>query len=396
AESGASLPNMQIGKMMRNREMGKYRKQPSRQEPFISNKWSNFTPSRKANLANRFFPNRDETTRVTSVALLRCFHLPNERLFTLSQDNILRFHMRQKSQRYRLLNSYNAPSRYRIITDITRSTKGDHLAYTTLDSYLYYFHVNRINEPMRWNLFHLVQPNTFSWNICSNVSFNMEDNYLFVVESGGQLGVIRIDIPRHHRFSFNAHRKDILAVGSSKCNPGIFYTAASDGLWKVWDNRSSRNVYPVQLSFTPSYNIAHIDSDSQDKYIVTTSCCGTRIDVWDLRFPANEPFENYQQQNVREAISILSSGHISIKTGRRRDEEEFFLRAKFSPQITGHRYIYVTSSIGYLYIFDIVTGEVRSFHQQGTLIYNSSWHPDNSEISCVTVRLINTLIYYKE
>ncbi|MCP9264081.1 hypothetical protein DINM_007356 [Dirofilaria immitis] len=372
--------------MVRSRELGKYRKQPGHYRSFVSNGCSIFTPALKANLTNRFFPNREETTRITSYALLRCLHLPDEKLVTLSQDNTLRFHIRQKPPHYKLLSSHNVPSEYHIITDITRNTRGDYLAYTTLDANLYYFHIDRIDQPMRWNLFHLLQRNALSWNVCSNVSFNMDDKYLLVVESGGQLGVIRVDIARHHRFSFHAHQTDILAVSTAKASPNIFTLQ----LLMVWDNRSARNNYPVQLSATPSYDIAHFDSDSQDRYIVTTSACGTRIDIWDLRFLENRPFEIYRQQNLQDEMSNLSIGTRPSET------EEYFFRAKFSPQITGNRYIYFTTSVGYLHVLDIATGEERNFHQQGTLIYNSSWHPENSEITCATLSGAIISYYHKE
>lgn len=38
------------------------------------------------------------------------------------------------------------------------------------------------------------------------------------------------------------------------------------------------------MTATHSYNVANIDSDSQDMYAVTSSTCGGRIDAWDLRF----------------------------------------------------------------------------------------------------------------
>lgn len=54
-ESGASLPNKSIGWMIKNREIGKRRKQRGDYAMIASNKTSAFTMAEKANLANRFF-----------------------------------------------------------------------------------------------------------------------------------------------------------------------------------------------------------------------------------------------------------------------------------------------------------------------------------------------------
>lgn len=54
AESGATLPKMSIGGMVRSREMGKRRKQLGHHRISTSNRCGTFTVTEKANLANRF------------------------------------------------------------------------------------------------------------------------------------------------------------------------------------------------------------------------------------------------------------------------------------------------------------------------------------------------------
>ncbi|CAG9532501.1 unnamed protein product [Cercopithifilaria johnstoni] len=374
-ESGAYLPNKSIGQMMKNRELGKRRRQYGDCTMTASNRNGSFTMAEKANLANRFFPNRDDMISVSQCTLLRCMHLNSDRLVSLSQDNILNFHLRNSSQHYELLNRTDLPSANSNVVDIASGSMGEHLAYTTLDAYVYYFHIDRIRQAARWNLFHAIQPiAALRWNICSSICFNMDDNYLLVVEAGGRISIISTKEPS--RYSFQAHQRDISAISSSKVNPNIFYTGSPDGFWKVWDSRSNSNRVPVQMHASRSlYNVANIDSDSQDKYVVTSYTSGTRIDAWDLRFFGNQPFVIYRDED--EATTPFARG-MSNKS-------DFLWRARFSPQITGHRYVYANSSSGNIYIFDITTGETQRLHRHGTLICDSTWHPNISEIACGTV-----------
>ncbi|VDN86368.1 unnamed protein product, partial [Brugia pahangi] len=50
----------------------------------------------------------------------------------------------------------------------------------------------------------------------------------------------------------------------------------------LWDDRALNNNTPLAISAGNGYSISHIDGDSYNKYIVTTSIGGT-IAVWDLR-----------------------------------------------------------------------------------------------------------------
>lgn len=127
----------------------------------------------------------------------------------IPSDNILTFHMRKSPQHYELLKRSDLPNANCSIVDITRSSMGEHLAYTTLDAYgtlncfefffvsllisygfgknnctcknrnelllamiiksnnnsnsndkfiVYCFHIDRIQQAARWNLFHTLQP----------------------------------------------------------------------------------------------------------------------------------------------------------------------------------------------------------------------------------------------
>uniref|UniRef100_A0A915Q1X5 Uncharacterized protein n=1 Tax=Setaria digitata TaxID=48799 RepID=A0A915Q1X5_9BILA len=197
-------------------------------------------------------------------------------------------------------------------------------------------------------------------NISSCVCFNTDDKHLIAAEAGGQLCIIKTD--RRVRYSFRAHQGDVTAVGCSKVNPHIFYTAGSDGLWKIWDDRSISNSAPTAGFATYTYSIAYIDADSYDSYVVTTSTCGTRVEVWDLRrFSERVP-------------SLCDSIHFKCQVS-------FILESSMSNLSTECKRI-----------FDIMTGEVKKFQKEGVTIYDSSWNPNECEIACAT--LLGTVMTY--
>ncbi|EFO14340.2 hypothetical protein LOAG_14184 [Loa loa] len=127
----------------------------------------------------------------------------------------------------------------------------------------------------------------------------MDDEHLIVGRAGGR---------------FDAHENDVKAIYCSKVNPNLFYTGCSDGLCKMWDNRMLNN--PILLAISSrnnNYPIMHIDGDSYDRYIVTTSG-GVKFNIWDVRrFSENISFDMQQQQqeiNISDEIGRFDRGYL--------------------------------------------------------------------------------------
>ncbi|EFO12806.1 hypothetical protein LOAG_15727, partial [Loa loa] len=99
----------------------------------LSNTSNVFTLNEKANLINRFLPNKWKVIDKLNSGLFRCIHLPEERLVAIGQDKNLRFYIRQPL-RYQFITQEPVPNNG-FITDFVRSTKGDQLAYTTTNAY---------------------------------------------------------------------------------------------------------------------------------------------------------------------------------------------------------------------------------------------------------------------
>ncbi|VDK70031.1 unnamed protein product [Litomosoides sigmodontis] len=190
-----------------------------------------------------------------------------------------------------------------------------------------------LNEKMRWSL-----------------CFNVDDNYLLVAEADGRFKLIKLILPQ------------LVAL----------YTASFHGFWKpaVPANLTYVACYTfrfgivgqVAIAFLtatrPSYNVANIDSESEDTYITASSICGGRTDS------CNQPFDIYQQEDE-------VTTHFGKET-KRSDKPDFLRRARLSPEITGHRYVYANSSTGNIYIFDISISEMRELHRPGSLSCDSS------------------------
>uniref|UniRef100_A0A0R3RY45 WD_REPEATS_REGION domain-containing protein n=1 Tax=Elaeophora elaphi TaxID=1147741 RepID=A0A0R3RY45_9BILA len=183
----------------------------------------------------------------------------------------------------------------------------------------------------------------------------MDDQYLIVGRAGGRISIVGIQEPTH--YSFKGHENDIKAICCSKANPNIFYSGCTEGLCKMWDYRTSNSCGTLAASATNGFAIINIDSDSYDRYIVTTSG-GVKFDIWDVR-----------RFSERANLSAV------------------FWQVKFSPQRTGHRYVYYGGNVGRISIFDILTGRIaREFNKSYREVYDCSWHPDENEIVTVSVR----------
>uniref|UniRef100_A0A915Q8E2 DUF2415 domain-containing protein n=1 Tax=Setaria digitata TaxID=48799 RepID=A0A915Q8E2_9BILA len=275
----------------------------------------------------------------TDSELFRCLHLPSEGLVTLSQEKLLRYYIRERSE-YELTKQFCLPNREGVVTDLARSFRGDREAY-------------------------------FS------VRYTLDDEHLVVGGTGGYVNIIGSDHPTC--YSFNAHQSDVRAICCSKANPHIFYSGSVDGQCKIWDDRSLNDSIPLAITSRSGYSVTYIDSDSYDRYMVVTTL-GETIDIWDLRrIPENLPQRQTTELRFDTALRIKAKNILEV-----------FWRAKFSPQRTGHRYIYCGSDGGHIYVFDILTNQiVREFRKCRREVRDCSWHPNDCEIISVSVGLIN-------
>ncbi|VBB33250.1 unnamed protein product [Acanthocheilonema viteae] len=393
--SGASLPKISIRSMLKNREIGRRGGPTNRRLSFMpntsnasdwpisyqtsstSNTFNAFTLSEKANLVNRFLPNKWIDIDRLDSTLFRCIHLPEEKLVCIGQEKNLRLYVRRPPY-YQFVYETHIPDDG-FITDLACSTKCDQLAYVTSNACVFYCSLNQIDEGiLRWNRFQPEQE-TLSRRREEyfSISYTMDDQYFVIGKTDGNIIIVGTDESTY--YSFVAHDNDIKAICCSKANPSIFYSGCNDGFCKMWDYRTSNKCIPLATSSGNNYAITHIDSDSYDRYIVTTSG-GVKFDIWDVRrFSENISFNVQQRKktNLLEEISYFDRA----MTAEKDNLSAVFWQAKFSPRNTGHRYVYCGSNIGRISFFDIITGEVvREFTKDYREVYDCSWHPNQNEI----------------
>ncbi|CAG9533998.1 unnamed protein product [Cercopithifilaria johnstoni] len=293
--SGASLPKISIKNMLKNREIGR-RGRPASHRLLSSmpntssasecpisyhassmpNTSAAFTLSEKANLVNRSVVHLKFNIDRLNSGLFRCIHLPDEKLIGIGQEKNLRLYVRRPPY-YKFSYETHVPDDG-FITDFVCNARGDQLAYTISDDQFF------DGENFREAYF--------------SISYTMDDQHFVIGRAGGYISI------------FEAHENDIKAICCSKVNPSIFYSGCSNGFCKMWDYRTPNNCIPLATSTGNDYSITHIDSDSYDRYIVTTSG-RVKFNIWDVRrFSENISFNMQQRQrtNLLDEISYFDKG----------------------------------------------------------------------------------------
>jgi WD repeat-containing protein 23 len=194
-----------------------------------------------------------------------------------------------------------------------------------------------------------------------------------------------------------AHEEDINAVCFGDRDSHIILSAGDDGLCKVWDRRvmgEYGGVRPVGTFAGHRDGITFIDSRGDDRYLLTNSKDQT-IKLWDMRcFASNEaieatkksvsvqkwdyrwqccPPENYNSSPLPGDASVLTlRGHSVLHT---------LVRARFSPEHTGKRFVYTGCARGGCRDHDIFTGDtVKVYDGHRGVVRDCMWHPLYNEI----------------
>ncbi|CAG9533999.1 unnamed protein product [Cercopithifilaria johnstoni] len=313
--SGASLPKISIKNMLKNREIGR-RGRPASHRLLSSmpntssasecpisyhassmpNTSAAFTLSEKANLVNRSVVHLKFNIDRLNSGLFRCIHLPDEKLIGIGQEKNLRLYVRRPPY-YKFSYETHVPDDG-FITDFVCNAR------------VFYCSLDEIDEGiLQW---HRLQPERGTLlrrrEAYFSISYTMDDQHFVIGRAGGYISIVGTDEPTH--YSFEAHENDIKAICCSKVNPSIFYSGCSNGFCKMWDYRTPNNCIPLATSTGNDYSITHIDSDSYDRYIVTTSG-RVKFNIWDVRrFSENISFNMQQRQrtNLLDEISYFDKG----------------------------------------------------------------------------------------
>ncbi|VDM91887.1 unnamed protein product [Litomosoides sigmodontis] len=244
---------------------------------------------------------------------------------------------------------------------------------------LYHCNLGEVRNNLNWRVFHTTPlPIVRGWESYFSLCYTSDGEHVIVGGSGGY---------------FCAHRSDVKAIHCSKADRHFFCTGSTDGSCKLWDDRALYNNIPVAVCTGDGYSISHIDGDSYDRYICATTVGGA-ITIWDSRRFSQNSLFNVQQEEAIQRGGAYSN--IALKM-EGQNTLEIFWRAKFSPEGTGHRYIYCGSGSGHVYIFDIMTGEViRLFRKCKAEVQDCSWNPNDNEVISVALCGSTSRWYCKE
>ncbi|BBN04407.1 DDB1- and CUL4-associated factor 11 [Marchantia polymorpha subsp. ruderalis] len=186
-----------------------------------------------------------------------------------------------------------------------------------------------------------------------------------------------------------AHSDDVNAVifADSSCN--VIFSGSDDSKVKVWDKRClTQRTEPAGILEGHLEGITALDTFGDGQYLISNSKDQT-LKLWDVRkmdsstprhrllkiptFRWDYRWGDYpgRGKNLKHPydVSLMTyKGHQVLKT---------LIRCYFSPaQSTGQRYIYTGSTDGLVYIFDLITGKVKSVlnYHEGP-VRDVSWHP---------------------
>ncbi|EJD75284.1 hypothetical protein LOAG_17541 [Loa loa] len=419
ALSGAVFPELSVQNMLRTREIGKRERPRNRRvlaerSASLSSLRGAFSPGEKASIINRYLPNQRAVIETVNTKTFCCLYLPDNRIVTASQDDKLRFYVRQGQlqPRYTLVgptNHYSVPDIGWSILDLTANSVGSQIAYSTWSDSIHYAAVDTLSDHLHWDTFFGTEmpPSRSSRFAYFSLRYNMDDRYLIAGGSDGFIYMFSCAQPYFQMFP--AHQDDVNAICCSKINPHIFCSGSDDGLCKMWDTRlvGSTNL-PVGVFAGHRDGITYIDCHGNDRYILTNSKDQT-VKIWDLRRFSSSDAEkvtlnavrrqrwDYRYQQIPPVFQSVGplQGDGSLLTFRGHSVQHTLIRAKFSPEQTGFRFVYTGSTEGNLYIYDILTGEiVRTLDGHRSVVRDCCWHPDENEIITVSWDGVTARWYY--
>ncbi|KAK0428648.1 hypothetical protein QR680_010930 [Steinernema hermaphroditum] len=194
----------------------------------------------------------------------------------------------------------------------------------------------------------------------------------------------------------NGHDDDVNAVAFADSFSHLILSGGDDGLCKVWDRRiladATHTPEPVGVFAGHRDGLTFIDPRGDDRYILTNSKDQT-IKLWDLRHFSSIEGQKATKQAVSrqgwdyrwqspEIVRSPLPGDASIMTFRGSHSVlHTLLRARFSPDHTGKRFIYASCAKGNVVVYDMFSGEVCTILEgHKSVVRDCHWHPQYNEI----------------
>ncbi|GMT01093.1 hypothetical protein PENTCL1PPCAC_23267, partial [Pristionchus entomophagus] len=366
------------------------------------------TAPQKANMVNKFFPNRRRHIALQASKVFGCNYLQKQQQLAVStQERIIRFYGRSAGK-FQLERSIEAPNVGWTILDFTFTKDGETLAYATWNECIY---LARLNErsynasddsDVNWRLIPVCIGNRNSRLAVFSVRFSHDEQDILCGNSDSEVYIIDVERATK-KIAIPAHADDTNCVMWGDGDPNIFLTAGDDGLCKVWDARmldaaslaAAGEPVPVGTFAGHRDGITSIDTRGDSRYVLTNSKDQT-IKIWDIRrFSSYDAINatraavakqdwDYRWQPcpaMRKRPAMPLEGDSSIATLRGHSILHTLVRARWSPARTGHRYIYTGCARGDVVVYDTV--EMRPVHRLSghkAIVRDAIWADDANEI----------------
>ncbi|KJH51804.1 WD domain, G-beta repeat protein [Dictyocaulus viviparus] len=383
----------------------------SRREVLKPRGGSSLCPGIKTVLVNQFLPNcRRIVDKLKSKSFCCQFVKGGKELMVASQDERIRFFQQcGPRDRYSLKSTIHVPVTSWSILDVVMNSTGNALCYGTWKDSVFYA---RLLDPTSDNLTgvswtELEIPNQHTTMAVFSLRFSQQGHEILC--GGSDRGLHIFDLESMNRVVTvnDAHGDDVNAVCYGDTNSYLLYSGGDDGLVKVFDRRAlgELDYQPVGVFAGHRDGITYIDSRGDDRHLISNSK-DQSIKLWDLRrFSSYKTVRktincvrqqswDYRWQPPPPTGNSLLKGDTSVVTLRGHSVLHTLVRAKFSPNRTGRRYVYTGCARGEVVIYDLLASSPSAVSTSDStpnpvicrlpghmgVVRDADWHPTNNEI----------------
>ncbi|CAB3410590.1 unnamed protein product [Caenorhabditis bovis] len=357
----------------------------------------------QAALVNRYMPNRRKIVdSLKNTKSFCCQYADNGRqLVVASQDEKIRFYHRAMKppyhSRFVQFKELQVTACSWSILDVAINDRADLLCYSTWRNAVFLAAMNDREMQNGQNaIWHQIDLGDTEHNVAV-FSLKFSDDNRQVVCGSSTYCISLIDVERRIPIQTidSAHEDDVNSVCFADESSNLIYSGGDDGLVKVWDRRAwnDGDMDPVGVFAGHRDGVTYIDSRRDDRYLLSNAKDQT-IKVWDLRhFSSQRGIEgtrqcvqkqdwDYRWHPAPPGLCEPVDGDSSVMTLRGHSVLHTLVRAKFSPERTGHKYIYTGCARGEIVVYDMLTGSVSSrLKGHMSVVRDVDWHPCDNEIA---------------
>ncbi|PAV62591.1 hypothetical protein WR25_26421 [Diploscapter pachys] len=357
----------------------------------------------QAAYVNKFFPNCRKIVNKTVSKTFCCQYVRDgDQLVCASQDEMIRFFRKNQGRsdrcdRYVMDREIMVKVCSWSILDVAIARDASALAYGTWKDAVFY---GRLTDQA------YDESNNFEWSQLDipdiehnmavfSVRFSHDSSEILCGSSDYRIHIFDIATEKRVVSIEQAHGDDVNSVCYGD-NDHLIYSGGDDGIVKVWDRRAWREgdtLQPVGEFGGHRDGVTFVDARGDDRYLLSNSKDQT-IKVWDLRkFSSKNTIKDtvdcvkgqkwdYRWMPAPPGMCKPIEGDTSVVTLRGHSVLHTLIRAKWSPERTGRRYVYTGCARGEVVVYDFLKDEVcQRLKGHMAVVRDCDWHPEENEIA---------------